>query len=78
MHDLDIDLYNEPFESPYVTVHIMATATCTISVIVCEIITYELPKYRRFESLTFKKKIKAIRNHVDDSNFGYQIECPRI
>ena len=61
MHDLVIDLYNEPrsnvsksFESPYISFHVMATVTYTLSVIVCDIITYELPKYRKFEYLTFK------------------------
>ena len=63
MHDFDLDLNNEPrsdvsmpFDSSYITSNIKAIPTCTMYAIVCKIIGYELPKYRGFESLTFKRR----------------------
>ena len=51
----------------------MTIISCIISVIICEIITYELSKYCSFESFTFKEKVKALMYKVTDDMFGYQI-----
>ena len=57
---------NVPVKSPCMTLHSMSIVTCTISVIVCEIITRKLSKYYRIQYLTLKWKIKVIRNNVAD------------
>lgn len=58
MHDLELGVnikprsnISMPFEIPYITSCLLAVVTCTMSVIICEIITYELSKYPRFELL---------------------------
>ena len=58
----------------YITSHVMAIVTCTISVIVCEIITYELLKYRRLESLTFEENAMVMRYDVAGDMTGKRIE----
>ena len=52
----------------------MAIVTCTVYVTVCEIITYELLKFRIFESLTFIEKVKAMSCNVTDSNVTDRIK----
>ena len=51
----------------------MIILTSTISVNIWQIITYELPKYLRFESLTVNVKVQVMRYNVADD---VQIECP--
>ena len=55
----NVDL-SMPFNIPYITSHIMAIISCTISVIACKIITNDLPTRRRFEILTFNEKVKQM------------------
>ena len=74
MHDLAFDLSNGrrsnvniPFENPSscMSSHSLSIIP-SIVVIVCEIITYELPKYCRLQYLTLKKKFKVTRNNLAD------------
>ena len=39
---------------------------CLTIIYILEIIMYELAKYRRFEYLTFKEKVKATRYNIAD------------
>ena len=48
----------------------MAIVTSIISVNVWQIIMYELPKYRTFESLTVNEKVKVMRYNVGDDVHG--------
>ena len=57
---------NMPFESPYMTFHSLSVVTCTISVIVCEIIAFELSIYCRHHYFSLKQKVKVMGNNVAD------------
>ena len=63
VHNLDSDLSNWPrsnvntlFESQYPTSFMLAIVIFALSVTVCEIATFILPKWSQFEYLTYQNR----------------------
>ena len=75
VHDLDLDLsngprwnVNTPIERPHATFACVDKCNVSLSVTVCEMITYELRRWTRFDLFTLKTKVK----NVDDLNENWQ------
>ena len=55
---------------------VTATVMFAFYVIVGEIITFELSKCSRFESLIFKKSVKVMRYNIAEYDVGRIFLCP--